>query len=219
MDGLANLQGFFRDILFTLPGIIIGMTIHEFSHGFAAYKLGDKTAKAEGRLSLNPLRHLDPVGILTLIIFRFGWAKPVNVSTAGFKNPKVDMALTAAAGPLSNLITAFVFTIAFVPLLLLQHSAAAGVLQEIVANIIIINLSLGFFNMLPLPPLDGSKILGAFLPDNLYMKYLSLEKIGVVVLLGLIFFGVTGKIISPLINATFQGMYSIVSNIFLFFMK
>jgi len=173
------------DFLITLPVILLSLSVHEFMHGFAAYRLGDSTAKYMGRLSLNPLRHIDPLGFVALIFFHVGWAKPVSVNARAFKNPKRDMAITALAGPVSNFVLAFLFS--FVSVFLYRLGLTLGwfagneispfyVLWLMTRYMVIINLGLGIFNLIPIPPLDGSKILYAFLPYRVIVKIVPYEK-------------------------------------------
>ncbi|MBR2635322.1 MAG: site-2 protease family protein [Clostridia bacterium] len=187
------------DFLMTLPVILISLSVHELCHGYAAYRLGDPTAKAMGRLSLNPLRHIDPFGFLALMFFHVGWAKPVSVDSRYFKNPKRDMAITALAGPLSNFLLAFVFT--FVYFLLFRLGSTMGWLSSsrvtpfavlvLMTNMMVqINLGLGVFNLVPIPPLDGSKILYAFLPYHVLYKIAPYERYFHFVLLFLLWAGV-----------------------------
>ena len=187
------------EIVMSALSALIALTVHEYCHGYAAYKLGDDTAKSLGRLSLNPLKHIDLYGAVCMIFFHIGWAKPVPVNSRNFKNPRRDFALTAAAGPASNLILGF-FT-AF--LMLLLNSIARNIVfpSEFALNIVIntrlflqifcqINIGLGIFNLLPIPPFDGSRLLYVFLPPKIYfgiMKYERYIFIGVFVLL--FFFG------------------------------
>ncbi len=191
----------FSDLLFILPAIIISLSFHEFSHAFSAYQLGDSTAKNAGRLSLNPLRHIDPIGLLALMFFRFGWAKPVPVNPYQFRNvdEKTGMLLTALAGPMSNVLLCFigvgVFT--FIPDYFLYTMPW---LYRFLVYFCSINASLAFFNLIPVPPLDGSKILFGLLPDRFYHGAQIVEQYGFVILLLLIFGNVPSRIIGPLSN-------------------
>lgn len=175
--------------------IFITLPIHEFAHGFAAGKLGDPTARYSGRLSLNPKAHLDPMGALMVLLMGIGWARPVPVDSRYFANPKRDMALTAFAGPLSNLLLAFVsmlignaigFSTFFVSNLVVYN--ILNFILTVFWYIAVINVSLAIFNLVPIPPLDGSKILAAFLPDRLYYRLMQYERFFSLILFALIFF-------------------------------
>lgn len=178
--------------------VLIILTIHEFSHGYIAYKLGDPTAKVQGRLTLNPLRHLDIFGALCMVLFRFGWAKPVPVDIRYFKKPKRDFAFVALAGPASNLICAFIG--AFLYLVFFKFATAIKIPNEFVYNLLYytlyfllafhqINLGLAIFNLIPVPPLDGSRLLCAFLPDRLYFKFLRHERQIYLIMIAWLFLG------------------------------
>ncbi|UCE28301.1 MAG: site-2 protease family protein [Candidatus Coatesbacteria bacterium] len=170
---MGNLSAWLLDILLLAPGILWALTIHETSHGLAAYALGDPTAKRAGRLSLNPLRHLDPVGTLMLFVARIGWAKPVPIDPRNFRNPVRDIFLTSAAGPVSNFVNGAVLggILAF-----FLWSAPAPFVEgwptwykltyALLFNAMFISFALGVFNLIPVPPLDGSNILWAILPEG-----------------------------------------------------
>ena len=178
-DGMT-LQKAIMNILAILITIFVVMPIHEWAHGFVAYKFGDNTAKYSGRLTLNPLAHIDPLGAAAMILFRFGWAKPVPVDARNFKNPKVGMALTALAGPMSNIIAALIAAIGLNSLIYFGRSTipydALSYIISFMYSFIKINIGLAVFNLLPLPPLDGSKILAAFLPNKFLFKYYQYER-------------------------------------------
>lgn len=176
-------------LLITAPTVLIALTVHELSHGYVAYWMGDPTPKYAGRLSFNPLKHLDPFGAICLLLFRFGWAKPVPVNTRHFKKPRLGMALTSLAGPLSNLILAFLgsffYVLSYFTLIGLPETS--GFLFNVcdIWNLfnfyfVWLNISLALFNLLPIPPLDGSNILLSFLPSKAqevvykYQRYVSL---------------------------------------------
>jgi Zn-dependent protease len=153
---------FTQNFLLVILTIIISLTVHEAAHALAAYKLGDSTAKNEGRLTLNPLKHLDPWGSILFLFTSFGWGKPVPVNPIYFKNPKRDQALVALAGPISNIIMAFIggMLLTYIP----EIQVFAYIFMQI-------NIVLALFNLLPFPPLDGSKIIGVILSDNQFIKY------------------------------------------------
>lgn len=178
--------------------VLVILTIHEFSHGYVAYRLGDPTAKYQGRLTLNPMKHLDPWGALCMVLFRFGWAKPVPIDLRYFKKPKRDFALVAAAGPISNLILAFFG--AFLYLGFQKIAMQIPIPNEFVYNLLFytlyfllafhqINLGLAIFNLIPVPPLDGSRLLFSILPDRYYYKLLRHERTIYLVMLGWLFLG------------------------------
>ncbi len=171
-------------ILIMMFCVFLSLSVHEMSHGFAAYLIGDKTAKYSGRLSINPLSHLDPFGALCLLLFGFGWAKPVPVNPWNFKNKKLGMAFTALAGPLSNFILAFIACLltVFLP----ASNGILGLISVICYYLVIYNIGLGLFNLIPIPPLDGSKILGAILPQKTYFTLMQYEQYGFIVLIILI---------------------------------
>ena len=160
--------------------IIISLTVHEYSHGFVAYKLGDYTAKADGRLSLNPLHHLDPVGTIMLLVIGFGYAKPVPVNTRNFRKPRRDLALVSIAGPLSNFVLAFIgallfcVMIAFAPAEFLDGNFGYALLMLFNYSIAV-NIGLGLFNLIPIPPLDGSNVLMCMLPGQVAAKFARLR--------------------------------------------
>lgn len=195
-------------LLISFPAIIIALTFHEFSHGYVAYKFGDPTAKNAGRLTLNPIKHLDPLGTLMLLFLRFGWAKPVPVNPFFFTGDRRSkMALVAIAGPVSNLILALISAL----IMGFMAAFAAGntinlIIFRFLDQLVLINIVLAVFNLLPVPPLDGSKILGGFLPPALEEKYYRIERYGFLILMLLIISGLLSKILIPLIT----GMYSLL---------
>ena len=180
-----------RMLLSVIP-ILICITIHELAHGLTAYALGDDTAKRMGRLTLNPLRHIDLVGFLMLLVVRFGWAKPVPVNMLNFKRPKLGMAITALAGPVSNFLLAALILLFQVPMtpLLLQGSGVGFHVAGTLQTTAIISIFLGIFNLLPIPPLDGSKILFSFLRDTRYNWLMRYERYGMFLIFALILSGV-----------------------------
>ena len=173
--------------LYIIPAALIAIVFHELSHGLVSHLLGDPTPKEQGRLSLNPAKHLDVTGILCLIFFGFGWAKPVRVDPRYYKNPKWGMALVALGGPLANFILAFIS--GFLVVLInfkVPYSKVVEILYYFFYYLMIINIGLGVFNLIPIPPLDGSKIIGAILPDNAYMQYMKYQRYGMFFIIGLL---------------------------------
>lgn len=179
----------FREMLLSVPAILFGLTVHEFSHGYAAFLLGDPTAKEEGRLTMNPLKHLDPIGTLLLLLpwTRFGWARPVPIDPANFRNPLRDLAIAALAGPLANFITALVAGGVARVLILL---GVTGFALRLMSYFVLFNLILCFFNLLPIPPLDGSRLVYYLLPPEVAAHYGKLERYGFLSLLVIFVFGV-----------------------------
>lgn len=203
MTGGVSLLG----LLLSLPGVLIAITFHEFAHAFAAVKLGDETPKMQGRLSLNPLSHLDPIGIIMLIFAHIGWGKPVEINPRNFKgriSTSAAEAIVSAAGPIMNFILALVFSLIFAALAKFVPSIwtmAGGVVATIILDIIIVNIGLGVFNLIPLPPLDGSKILAHFLPINARRWFIEHENIFYIAFIIIWLTPIASRITSPIINA------------------
>lgn len=183
------LSGLFSQInLYYIPAALLCITVHECSHGYAAYLSGDPTAKDSGRLSLNPLRHLDPVGFGMLVLFGFGWAKPVPVDPRFFRNPRRGMAITSLAGPVSNFILAYIlFFLLEAIFFFLPINAVTKVLYNLLMYAAVLSIGLGVFNLIPISPLDGSKILFSFLPERHYYTILRYERYGFILLIGLLY--------------------------------
>ncbi len=180
------------NLIISIPTILYALTIHEYFHGWTANKFGDPTAKLLGRLTLNPLAHIDIMGALCFVFARFGWGKPVPINPSYFRNPRRDNMIVSFAGPASNFISAFMFGVIFqllrsIPFIIPVNIAA--VLYNLLISGIIMNLSLAFFNMIPLFPLDGSHILEGLLPHSMAMKYKEVERYCPFILLGLIVMG------------------------------
>lgn len=205
----------------TIPGILIAITFHEFAHAFAADKLGDDTPRRQGRLNLNPFKHLDIFGTIMLVFAGFGWGKPVEIDPRNF-NRNISLskaeAIVAAAGPIMNFILAIIFEIiicaivSFKPLFFLTETGK--IVNSILSSIVITNLGLGIFNLIPLPPLDGSKILCGFLPYNAKNWIESRSQIFEIVFIALWVVGILSLIISPIISLAYDGITYLCASIF-----
>ncbi len=194
-----------------IAAVLICLSVHETCHGLAALALGDPTAKSRHRLSLNPLRHIDPVGLLCMALLGFGWAKPVPVDSRYFKDPKRGMALTALAGPVSNFLLAVLALLPAGALLngTLGYGDGAIRLVYFLMDVSLLSIGLGIFNLLPIPPLDGSKVLFSILPDRVYAKLLRYERYGFFVLLAIMYFDIGSKFLSEAINAVFLFLWRV----------
>ena len=214
----------FIPYILSLPVVLLALSVHEVSHGYVAYKLGDPTANSFGRLSLDPLKHIDPLGFICMLLFRFGWAKPVPINSRYFKKPRRDIALTSVAGPVSNLLLSFVFVIIFrfsyepitaniVKAQITGNVALANVLWYLYIFIYLaiqMNITLAVFNLLPIPPLDGSKILYMFLPTRVYFKITPYERYISIAFMLLLVTGVISPLLSTITRYIMNGMFFIV---------
>ena len=228
----STVEGALLGLVLTIPGVLIAITFHEFAHAFVADKLGDDTPRREGRLTLNPLGHLDPIGSLLLLFAGFGWGKPVHVNPRNY-NRKMSMekgeALVSIAGPLMNFLLAIIFTI--ITCIVLQATSsrlvfwgdsmgliASNQINEIIIKILLytvsINVGLGIFNLIPLPPLDGSKVIMPFLPYKAKQFFMQNETIFYIVFVAIWLTGITSYIISPLIGAIDAGLFKLGLSIF-----
>jgi Zn-dependent protease len=199
-----------------LPGIILGLTLHEFSHAYVAHRCGDSTSKDQGRITLNPLKHIDPLGFIMLIFAGFGWAKPVQFNEQNLKNPKRDVILIALAGPLSNAVIAMVLSVIFSVIFLhvqVNQSASMQVVSEVFLSAIYINWALFVFNLIPLPPLDGSHLLLSQF-RKFPVLYNGLYKYGSFLLFGLVLASFVTKInffpIMPVIQFFGNGFLALI---------
>ena len=191
-------------VLMNIAVVILSLSVHELSHGFAAWRLGDPTAKYDGRLSLNPMRHLDPWGTLSMLFFGFGWAKPVMINPNYFKNLKRDTALVSLAGPLSNFLLAY---IGMFGLLYLYPLSGSLYVYEFLFILVISNISLGVFNLIPIPPLDGSKIFLSLLPKKIYYEIMRYEQFGFIILIVALYLGVIDPILDFFINGIYTTLF------------
>lgn len=203
-------------IIYVVPAILIALSLHEFAHGWASYMLGDPTPKAQGRLSINPVHHLDWVGTLLLFFVGFGWAKPVQVDSRYYENPKADMVKVALAGPIMNFFVAFIslFLIGFMEKAEVPYNSISVYVSNLLYYIALINIGLGLFNLIPIPPLDGSKVLFAVLPAKSYFAYMRYEQMGMMVLLLFIWLGAFDGFLITARTSIINGMLEIVSKIF-----
>ena len=202
------------DLLVGVLMIVILLPLHESAHAFVANRLGDPTARAMGRLTLNPLRHIDPMGAILLLTVHFGWGRPVPVDTRYFKNPKRDMALVAIAGPLSNLLIAFLLVVLYklaVVLLALLGVPAGNIMWlwtvlAILQSLALTSIYLAVFNLIPVPPLDGSRLLEYLIPGGYYARVAPYQNIIYFAMMALLLFGVLSRPLSILANWIFSGM-------------
>lgn len=210
---------YFIQRLMMIPIVLIALTFHEFSHGLVSSKLGDPTPKYTGRLTLNPLAHLDPVGAILMMLTGFGWAKPVQINPRYYKNPKRGMAITAAAGPVSNLILAFISMLIYTLILIISYKT--GIISVSAANsagsflymFSYVNLSFLVFNLIPIPPLDGSRILGLFLSSEAYFKLQQFERYSFILIIVLSVTGAFGHIIGTGVEFFMTGILNICNAI------
>lgn len=194
----------------SLVAVLTCMVFHELAHGFVSYRLGDNTAKTMGRLTLNPLKHIDILGTLAFVFLGFGWAKPVQVDPRNFKKPKRDMAITAFAGPVSNFLIAviFLFLLGLV-FPFLRNSTAGNIALDIIYITATFSVILGIFNLIPVPPLDGSKVLFAVASDELYYKLMRFERYGFILLLLVIFLNSRTRFLSIATDAVMNWLSGI----------
>ncbi len=189
---LSNLK--FQEFIIRSIAVLVAIIPHEMAHGFAAYLCGDETAKRDGRLSLNPLHHLDPIGTICLILFKFGWAKPVMINPNNFRNRKVGTFFVSIAGVTAN------FILAIISVVIIKHINVNKFFFDLLMNIFWFNIVLGVFNLIPIPPLDGSKLLFSFLPLKYEYYLIRYERYGYILILLLIMSGALDKILIPMVS-------------------
>ncbi|MFP4071198.1 MAG: site-2 protease family protein [Desulfovibrionales bacterium] len=205
---MFDISEILREISILAVPFLMAITFHEVAHGYVAYLLGDPTAKNEGRLTLNPLKHLDPMGTLVLVLTRMiGWAKPVPVDPRYFKDPRKGMIYVSLAGVTANFILAVLFALLFRVIFFYLNTGTSPVMTNVLIPLalmakagVMINLVLGIFNLIPIPPLDGSKVVAGFMPAGMAMNYLSIERYGFFIILFLVFFGFFQKILFPILG-------------------
>ena len=217
MDVAATIQF----ISVAIIPILFGITLHEVSHGWTARYFGDRTAELLGRLSLNPVRHIDPVGTIAvpivlgiLIGMPFGWAKPVPVNGNNLRNPKRDMVVVAAAGPASNLVMAVFWALIFAATLQWQQPLSAGrqFLLSMAQVGIFFNVLLCVFNLLPIPPLDGGRVLRGLVPESLGRRLDAVEPYGLILVMALLALGILGRVIGPVVSTLTQAIQRLVGS-------
>lgn len=195
--------------------VILAMSIHEMAHGLVSYWLGDPTAKLQGRISLNPFAHVDWLGVLCLLLFHFGWAKPVPVDPSYYKDRKTGIIWTSFAGPVANFLLAFVCIFCLILILKLNplflYSDLGSLLESILSMTATLNIGFGLFNLIPVPPLDGSKVLFAFLPDEQYYRFIQGSPFFMLVLVVLIYLGILSQPLSMMQNGIWNAFVQICS--------
>lgn len=228
-NGLDGMQWYFVSLALSLPIILFSLTIHECAHGWMAMKLGDRTAYNLGRLTLNPIKHIDPIGFICMLVFGYGWAKPVPIQTRNFKNPRKDMAISAIAGPISNLLLGLCFVIiGRLSEIVIYHAIGSrSMVTEralIIAELVLIffemgaqlNVYLAVFNLLPVPPFDGSRFFYVFLPPKWYFKVMQYERYIMIGILALFYFGILSVPLDFISGLILNGMHWLVGLIPIF---
>ena len=207
--------GFLTSLLLSIPGLLLAFSMHEFAHGFAAYKMGDNTAKYSGRLSLNPLHHMDPIGTLCLFLCGFGWAKPVPINPYNFRNRRLGIIVVSLAGPFMNFVIALISAFFMV---LIRNYAPFNNFTEFLYSVLLYSMSLNVglmcFNLIPIPPLDGSKVLLEFLPYRYRNTFYQLERYSAFILMALLFTDMLNPILGTMRSFVFNVINMILGLIF-----
>ena len=193
-------------LLNTAVSVLVALVLHELAHAYVSYKLGDPTPKAQGRLTLNPAAHLDLFGTICLFFFGFGWAKPVSINYNYYKNVKQGTTLVSLAGPFMNFIIAIIAGICLRIVIPTGHVGFINFFNTLMS----INVGLGVFNLIPFPPLDGSKVVAAVLPNHLYDKWMMIEQYGMFILMALLFTGILDPFLSGLMRFVYSVVYMMV---------
>ena len=210
-----DIKTYILGLLLSIPGLVIALSLHEFAHGYAAYLMGDNTAKYSGRLSLNPLSHLDPVGTLCLFLFRFGWAKPVPINPYNFNKRRSGIITVSIAGPFMNFIVALIS--AFLLEIIIRYMPLGSLkdfLYYIVYYTIVLNVGLMCFNLIPIPPLDGSKVLAEILPYRYRNAFYEIERYSSFILMALLFTNALSPVLSTMRSFVFNIINMIVGLVF-----
>lgn len=196
-----------ENLIFLLPSLLLAITVHEFAHAWVSHRLGDPTPRYNERITLNPLAHIDPLGMITLLLFGFGWGKAVEIDPSYYRNQRQGVMLVSVAGPVSNILMAFFLMLGFVLLLTLNPLLQGSFVMELLSTAFSINIVLAVFNMLPVPPLDGSKVLASLLPRKYSYHFQSMaQQWGFFILIALMATGLIGSILRPITNALLYGM-------------
>ncbi len=197
-----------------LPGLVIAMVVHEYAHALVAVKMGDPTPRFAGRLSLNPMNHIDPIGLLCMFLVHFGWAKPVSINPYNFRNPRMGDILVSLAGPFANFVTAFIAMAMLFALFAGTNGAMSSGAQQVFSLIILYNINFGIFNLIPVPPLDGSHVLKELLPGELAYKLAGLERYSFLILLVFLMTPLPFYILQPISRGIIGAMSAVLSFIF-----
>lgn len=207
-------------LILRIPGFLLAVSVHEYAHARMAYHLGDDTAEVSGRMTLEPWAHIDWVGALMLLLFGFGWARPVPVNAYRFRNPRRDMAKVAFAGPLANFVAAFVLEVIAILLFTRFHFRGSLIyLPRIIEFAALVNAGLAIFNLIPVPPLDGSRILEVYLPSSAYHMWAQIERYGFIILVALLVSGVVSMIMGPLLSGYMSFIQNVALRISLLFFR